>query len=309
MHYYICIKTQGALMDKRTVIVKHGSEPDIFDIFNTTFSWCQNRNNEILSFVKMNDKTVEVNITNEEAFQTFTDILTEYIIRHMFLKELNSICEMTDASIPIDIKDIAFFMCRNVSNDFLKASGYLLNWSLHNFFANNSTLNVSIYEKLNLKSLHTDLSGILRQPNALNYLFDSLERAAYAKENEKDSDFLITALLTKSCFETNKKYHLESKVLHIWMSNGKIMFGDKNRILTLKDIVKKETYENGFKPNKDMTATKIMALAVMLTNPMSVVIYNGIKETALEQFVKENVGVFGEIDFKKSSEEKPNWKV
>ena len=97
-------------MDKRTVIVKHGSEPDIFDIFNTTFNWCPNRNNEILSFVKMNDKTVEVNITNEEAFQTFTDILTEYIIRHMFLKELNSICEMTDASIPIDIKDIAFFM-------------------------------------------------------------------------------------------------------------------------------------------------------------------------------------------------------
>lgn len=295
-------------MEKRTIIIKHGSEPDVFNIFDATFNWCQSRNNEMLSFVKMDNKTVEVTVQDGEAFQLLTDILTEYIIRHMFLKELNAICDVADANIPMDIKDIAFFMCRNVSDDFLKSSGYLLNWNLHNFFENNSTLNVSIYEKLNLKGFHTDIAAILRQPSALNYLFDSLERAAYAKESS-DEAFLVTALLTKSCFETNPRYHLHSKVLHVWMSNGKIMFGDEQSILTLKDIIKKETYENGFKPNKDMTAAKIIAMAIMLTNPTTVLVYNSVKDTSFEELINNNVGVFGEIDIVKKSEDKPNWKV
>lgn len=309
MHYYMCMNIQGVFMSKRTIIIKHGSEPDVFDIFNATFNWCTSKNNDDLSFVKMDNKTVEATINGESAFQMFTDILTEYIIRHLFLKELDEICNVTDGTIPMPIKDIAFFMCRNISNDFLRASGYLLNWSLHNFFENNNSLNVSIYEKLNLKSLQKDFAGILRQPSALNYLFDSLERAAYALENEKDKDFLITALLTKSCFETNPKYHLSKKVLHVWVAGGKIMFGDEEKVLSLKDIVRKEAYENGFKPNKDMTASKIVSMAIMLTNPETVVVYDSVKDVSFKKFVQENVAVFGEINFVQQSGNQPNWRT
>ena len=58
-----------------------------------------------------------------------------------------------------------------------------------------------------------------------------------------------------------------------------------------------------------MTAAKIIAMAIMLTNPTTVLVYNSVKDTSFEELINNNVGVFGEIDIVKKSEDKPNWKV
>ena len=289
----------------KKVTIKHGAEPDLFNTFANTFKWCQENTSQVFTTTFIDPTTVEINFVTHSGCSQLIGILTEYIVRHTFVKACNNVVSQSGAEINDRNKEIAYAMCANVVSNFINSASILLDWSLQRFFENNDLLNITIYEKLNLKTLRNDFETILNQPHALNYLFDSLERVIFT-ENTNDEAFLVSALTTKSMIETRKEFNMEGEeTLCVWMDNGKIAFGSPHNRFGIKEIICKELYNNGFKPQRDMTSVKIIALAILFTCPLRVVIHSGIATKGLEEFLNQYKGVFGEVEIFTSDTEKP----
>jgi hypothetical protein len=279
----------------KKVTIKHGNEPDYFGVFETTFKWCDEhaKNNFLVSF--LDPKTVEIEFVAEDGIIFLTNVLTEYISRHIFVRAIDNVVKQSEVEISDRNKEKAYTMCVNIVSNFIQSSGFLLNWSLARFFQNNSTLNISLYEKLNMSSLRNDFEDMLQRPHALNYVFDSLERVM-ATENTPDENFLMTALITKSMVEGRPIFCFHGQPLHVWIENGKITFGANGIRFGIKDILCKELYEQGFNPKNDMTAVKIISLAIIFICPEKVIMYKGLNVSQLKEFIIKYIGVFGEIE-------------
>ena len=169
----VLMKNQMMKCPFKKVTIKHGAEPDTFGTFNGTFKWCQEHMNQVFTTKFIDETTVEVTFITTGACVQLINILTEYIVRHTFVKSCDGIVQQSQAEIDNENKEVAYTMCTNIVQNFLNSATVLLEWSLQRFFENNDTLNITIYEKLNLKSLRQDFDTILNQPHALNYLFDS----------------------------------------------------------------------------------------------------------------------------------------
>ena len=293
----------------KKVTIKHGAEPDIFGTFNGTFKWCQEHMNQVFVTKFIDDTTVEITFITTGACVQLINILTEYIVRHTFVKSCDGIVKQSQAEIDSKDKEIAYAMCVNIVQNFLRSANVLLEWSLQRFFENNDTLNITIYEKLNLKSLRQDFDTILNQPHALNYLFDSLERVILAR-NTPDEAVLITALVTKSIIEIRSEFNMNGyDSLHVWLDNGKIAFSGIHNRFGIKEVVCKELYSNGFKPQRDMNSVKIIALAAMFANPMRVVIHKGIATKGVAEFFEQYKGVLGDMEVVVSSDVAPKFEI
>ena len=88
----------------------------------------------------------------------------------------------------------------------------------------------------------------------------------------------------------------DSEELHVWMDKGRIMFGSPSNRFGVKELICKELYEHGFKPQRDMTAAKIVGLAVLFTGPTVLVIHKGIQTEGIKSYLNNYKGVFGEVE-------------
>jgi hypothetical protein len=159
---------------------------------------------------------------------------------------------------------------------------------------------------LNLKPLRNDFESILNQPHSLNYIFDAFERIM-STVGTKDENFLMAGLMTKSLVESKPMFCLNGDALSVWIDNGKITFGSKKQQFGVKDIICKELYEQGFHPQKDMTSIKIVALAVLYICPSKLILYKGLFNKGIEEFLKQYIGVFGEIDIELIDKDIPDF--
>lgn len=290
----------------KKIILKHGSEPDLFGIFESTFKWCQMNSTAYFTTKFIEQGVIEVSFTSPNGCNYLINVLTEYIARHTFVKAIDNIVTQTGVSISNANKEKAYTMCINIVSNFLESADILLNWSLHRFFQNNDTINISLYEKLNLKSLRQDFESILNQPYSLNYIFDSFERIM-ATNGTNDERFLMAGLMTKSIVESKDIFCLHDNPLSVWIDNGKITFGCKTKRFGVKEIICKELYEQGFHPQKDMTSIKIVALSVLFVCPPKLILYNGLHNKGIQEFLKQYESVFGDIEVEIVNKELPDF--
>jgi hypothetical protein len=240
--------------------------------------------------------TVEITFTNGHGVEYLINVLTEYIARHTFVKSIDGIVEQSGISIEATCKEKAYSMCVNMVENFIHSADFLLNWSLKRFFQNNNVLNITIYEKLNLKALREDFDAILRQPHALNYIFDSIERVM-AAESSDDKEFFLNGLIVKSKVEGKPIFAFKkNEPLCIWIENGKITFGSDKKVFGIKDVICKELYEQGFNPQRDMTSVKVIALAVLFAGSENIIIYNGLHNKGIQEYLEKHKGVLGELN-------------
>lgn len=290
----------------KKVTLKHGNEPDLFGIFESTFKWCKINATSYFNTKFVEPGVIEISFTSPNGCNYLINVLTEYIARHTFVKAIDNIVKQTGVEIEDAIKEKAYTMCINIVSNFLESADILLNWSLHRFFQNNDVINISLYEKLNLKPLRNDFESILNQPHSLNYIFDSFERVM-STVGTKDENFLMAGLMTKSLVESKPMFCLHGDALSVWIDNGKITFGSERQQFGVKDIICKELYEQGFHPQKDMTSTKIVALAVLYVCPPKLILYKGLSNKGIEEFLKQYIGVFGEIDVELMNKDVPDF--
>ena len=290
----------------KKVTIKHGTEPDRFSVFKSTFTWCMHNSKEYFKVSFIDDTTVAVEFMQPAGAEYLVNVLTEYIARHTFVKAIDEIVKQTEFEISEKNKELAYTMCVNIVESFIQSASILMNWSLNRFFQNNDTINITLYEKLNLKPLRDDFDAILKQPHALNYVFDSFERVM-ATNGTKDEKFLLAGLTTKSKVEDKSVFAFQKQALHIWMNNGKISFGNKYKTFGVKEILCKELYANGFNPQIDMTCVKIVGLAILFCCPQRVVLHRGFENRGIEEFIKKYQGVFGELDFMYANTLIPNF--
>ena len=291
----------------KKVTLKHGTEPDLFGIFESTFKWCKVNSTGYFNTKFIEPGVVEITFTSPNGCDYLINVLTEYIARHTFVKAIDNIVNQTGVEISDVNKERTYTMCINIVSNFLESADILLNWSLHRFFQNNDTINISIYEKLNLKPLRSDFEAILNQPHSLNYIFDSFERII-STNGVKDEQFLLAGLMTKSIVESKPVFCFpRGDSLSVWIDNGKITFGSAHHQFGVKDIIGKELYEQGFHPQKDMISTKIVALAVMFVCPEKLILYKGLNNKGIEKFLDQYKGVFGELDIELSEKDCPDF--
>lgn len=290
----------------KKVTLKHGNEPDLFGIFESTFKWCKVNATPYFNTKFVEPGVIEISFTSPNGCNYLINVLTEYIARHTFVKAIDNIVKQTGVEIEDNIKEKAYTMCINIVSNFIESADILLNWSLHRFFQNNDVINISLYEKLNLKPLRNDFESILNQPHSLNYIFDSFERIM-STVGAKDENFLMAGLMTKSLVESKPMFCLNGDALSVWIDNGKITFGSKKQQFGVKDIICKELYEQGFHPQKDMTSIKIVALAVLYVCPPKLILYKGLFNKGIEEFLKQYIGVFGEIDIELIDKDIPDF--
>ena len=283
----------------KKVTVKHGNEPDKFGVFKTTFEWCKEHTKDFFKVRFLDDKTIEILFVSPEGVDYFVNILTEYISRHAFVRAIDEIVNQTGVEINDKNKERTYTMCVNIVDHFIHSASFLMHWSLSRFFQNNDTINITIYEKLNLKPLRDDFIAILNQPHALNYIFDSFERVISADGTE-DERFLIAGLTAKSKVESKQIFAFQHEDLHVWMNNGKIVFGNGNRQFGVKEILCKPLYESGFNPQEDMTCVKIVGLALLFCGPDKLILHGGFTNRGIDAYIKKYQGVFGEINIEHS---------
>ena len=139
--------------------------------------------------------------------------------------------------------------------------------------------------------------------------YDILKKAIIGICNKEifDENFLMAGLMTKSLVESKPMFCLHGDALSVWIDNGKITFGSEKQQFGVKDIICKELYEQGFHPQKDMTSTKIVALAVLYVCPPKLILYKGLSNKGIEEFLKQYIGVFGEIDIELIDKDIPDF--
>ncbi len=292
----------------KSVTIRHGNDKDFFNTFESTMHWCADNLKEHFKVEFVEPKVVNITFKTPDSPTYLINVLTEYIARHTFVKSVENLVAKSGVDIPEEIKEHAYTMCVNIVENFIRASDFLLNWSLHRFFSNNQTLNISLYEKLNLKALRTDFDTLLGQPHSISYVFDCLERVMHAQSTGDEKPFFIAALITKSIVENKPIFRLMPETpLSIWISNGKIMFNCNGTTFGIKEIMCRELYAHGFRPKQDMTSAKVLSLAILFTGVDKVVLYKGLEKKGIQQFVNQYSGIYGEIDFEISNNVEPTF--
>ena len=287
----------------KSVTIKHGADKDYFGVFESTMKWCKNNLDEQMNIEFVEPTVVTVTFKTKDSHTYLINVLTEYIARHTFIKSVDGVVAKSGIDIEDCVKERAYTMCVNIVENFIRSADFLLNWSLHRFFNNNETLNISLYEKLNLKALRADFDTLLGQPHSISYIFDCLERVMHAKNTGNDEQFFMAALITKSMVENKSIFRLMPETpLHIWVDNGKIMFSCNETTFGIREIMCKELYANGFRPQQDMTSAKVLSLAILFTGVDRVILHKGLEKKGIQEFVQKHSGIYGDIEFEISSE-------
>ena len=291
--------------NQEIITIKEGTK-DIFNTFDSTFSWCKNKmsNHIVVNFIS--EDTVEVELIHENSLTVLLSIMSEYMVRRCFSMITNNILDKTGVEIDINVKDLAFSMVVEMMSQFLESSKILLHWSLHKYFRDNKSINISVYEKFNLKPLQTDIENAMKQPMALNYLLDCVERMA-GTIGTKDEKFLQAALLTKSEEEKGDIFQTEDGSISIWLYNGKLFFKTSNAQFGVRELLSKSLYENGFHPKNDMTLAKLVSLVVLFTGAIKINVYSSVKMDGIKNFITRYPLVFGNVEFTKIEKDVPTF--
>ena len=90
----------------KKVTLKHGNEPDLFGIFESTFKWCKVNATSYFNTKFIEPGVIEISFTSPNGCNYLINVLTEYIARHTFVKAIDNIVKQTGVEIEDDIKEI-----------------------------------------------------------------------------------------------------------------------------------------------------------------------------------------------------------